>query len=969
MQKGLIFLKKNFPGLLVLGAALLVYGKTVAPTVSFWDSGEFIASGALLQVPHPPGAPVYLLLARVFSLLAPDVTHVAFFVNLLSAVASAFAVFFIYKILVLFFRLLRDENKQKPIWIGPFAAVTGALLFAFTDTFCFSAVEAEVYALSLFFSAITLWVFLKWYMLEQASPRLFYLGVFLLGLSIGVHLLNLLMTPVFVLLFFWKQFGHNVKITIKGLIWGFGVLGGLFFGLVSYGLWPAMKLEILLVNHWGWPQHAGLVMWLALMVTGLVVGLVITYRRNPAVHFGFMIVSLVFVGWTSYLMVPVRASANPYINMNAPDNVFAMHDYINRTQYGSRPLVMGPHAWAQAGDWNVAHRYDFNESRSKYELIPSGSVLEFGEDDYVFFPRMYSRQSHHVEGYEWWSGLEGEMDAPEFSHQLDFFLKYQVGHGYLRYLMWNFAGRQNDEQGHGDIISGNWATGIGFIDEHLLGSREHLHSGEVYNAAANHYYGLPLIFVFVGLFFLISAGRGRMRVFVLLGTIFLITGPLLVLYLNQPPYEPRERDYVYVASFMALAMFAAIGIYSILKAIYRLSESSLTAGLSGLLLFLAGPGLLFSVNLNDHDRSERYLARDLAASQLRSCPANSILFTYGDNDTYPLWYVQQIEKVRPDVRLVNLGLLHTNWYQSYIRQAYEGNPGLKMTLPKAFYRNNAVEFFPVSSIYSAPEAGNVVLEKMAVGVPDAQKDKLFDTRIHPEWNISLPGGKSLQMNLQRQYLSMGNLALLDIVATNGGKRHVCFTRNVELHSLGALENHLQGFGLNWKLSAHSSVESESPETLNVKYAIFIDSISVGRNETWYDNTCRQALATSGYRTTALELARELLARGDKERARNVMRKSIKGWPFSPMQNQARILETARLMQMSEDSAGASQLVDNLVYVNLLDLYNFYYSGFDLEYLKRRYCQFFTDLHTLAQQLEMNERAIEIEMELQMICSF
>jgi hypothetical protein len=969
MQKGLNSLKKNFPGLLVLGVALLVYAKTVAPTVSFWDSGEFIASGAMLQIPHPPGAPVYLILARIFSLLAPDSTSVAFFVNLLSVVASAFAVFFVYKILVLFFQMVRDHNEQKPYWIEEFAAVTGALLFAFTDTFWFSAVEAEVYALSLFFSAITLWVFLKWYVCEDAAPRLFYLGVFLLGLSIGVHLLNLLMTPVFVLLFFWKQYGYSLKVTLKGLFLGFVALGILFLGLVSNGLWPAMKMEILLVNHWGWPQHSGLVMWLVLIIFALVAGLIITHKKHPVVHLCTLVVALLFMGWTSYLMVPVRAAANPYINMNTPDNVFAMHDYINRTQYGSRPLISGPHAWAQTENWEVAHRYVFDESQSKYESVPAGSVLEFREDDYVFFPRMYSRQSHHIEGYEWWSGFDGEMDDPELAHQLDFFLKYQLGHSYFRYFLWNFAGRQNDEQGHGDIVSGNWATGIDFIDGQLLGNRDHLHSGEVYSAAANHYFGLPLILIFIGLFFLFSVGHGRLRVLILLGTIFLISGPLLVLYLNQPPYEPRERDYVYVASFMALAMFAAMGLYSLLKTIYRFSQSALTAGLSGFLLFLAGPGLLFSVNLNDHDRSDRYLAHDLAASQLRSCPANSILFTYGDNDTYPLWYLQQIENVRPDVRLVNIGLLHTSWYQEYLRQNHNGNYPLEMTLPKSFYRDNVAELFPVSSIHSAPEAANAVLKKLSAGLSASNGEPDINNRLHPVWELSLPEGKFLQVNLQRQYLSMGNLALMDVVASNADKRPVCFTRNMELQSLGGLKEHLRDFGLVWKLSAMEYSELELQQTLNNRYVVFTDSISIGRNETWYDNTCRQALSTSGYRTTSLELVRDLLARGDKDRARKVLVKSMREWPFSPMQKQERMLETARLMQLSGDVTGASRLVDNMVYVNLLDLYNLYYSGFDLEYLKRRYCRFFNDLYDLAQQLEMEERAVELEMELQMICSF
>lgn len=967
MQKGVIFLKNFFPGLFILGISLLVYGKTVAPTVSFWDSGEFIASAALLQIPHPPGAPVYLMLARVFSIVAPNATSVALFVNLLSVVASAFTVFFIYKILILFFQMVREEEKQYPFWVEELAAVSGSLLFAFTDTFWYSAVEAEVYALSLFFSAITLWIFLKWYLQKQISSRLFFLGVFLLGISIGVHLLNLLMMPVFVLLFFWKQFGYNLKTTLKGMLVGFLVLGVLFLGLVSNGLWPAMKMEILMVNGWGFPQHSGLVTWLALLTVLLIVGLVISYRKHPVVHFCLLTIALLFMGWSSYLIVPVRAAVNPYINMNAPDNVFAMHDYINRTQYGSRPLFMGPHAWAQAENWTETHRYAFDEDQSRYESVSSGSVFGFRETDYVFFPRMYSRQSHHIEGYEWWSGLNGEFDVPELSHQLDFFLKYQVGHSYLRYLMWNFAGRQNDEQGHGDIVSGNWATGIDFIDGQMLGSREHLHSGEVYNAAANHYYGLPLIFILIGLFFLFNAGHGRLRVLIVLGTIFLISGPLLVLYLNQPPYEPRERDYVYVASFMALAMFAAMGIYSLLKTIYRFSGSSLTVGLFGFLLFLAGPGLLFSVNLNDHDRSERYLARDLAVSQLRSCPANSILFTYGDNDTYPLWYVQQIENVRPDVRLVNLGLLHTSWYQGYIRQNQGENKGLEMTLPKSFYQVNSAEFFPVSSLPSAPEAGVLVLNELTSGVSD--NESIEDNRLHPLWEMTLTDGKSLQLSIQRQYLSVGDLALYDIVVTNGDKRPVCFTRNMEIHSLGGIKDHLSGYGLLWKLSSSAEMDSELKETLDEKFAVFTDSISIGRKETWYDNTCRQALSTSGYRTAALELARELLAQGETERAQKVLAKSLKEWPFSPMQNQAQMLETAGLMQMSGDNKGAVELVENMVYVNLLDLYSFYYSGFDLEYLKRRYCGFFTDLHDLALQLEMEQRAVELEMELQMICNF
>ena len=965
MRQGLSFLKKNFPGLLVLSVAMLVYGKTMAPTVSFWDSGEFIASGALLQIPHPPGAPLYLMLARIFSLLVPFTPGVAFSVNLLSAVASAFVVFFFYKILRLLFVLLREKISPAPCWVEEVSAVAGALLFAFTDTFWYSAVEAEVYALSLFFSAVTFWVFLKWYGQEKNDPRLFYVGVFLLGLSVGVHLLNLLMTPVFVLLFAWKQFGVQKKSTLYGLLAGFLVLGIFFLGWISGGLWPAMKMEILVVNNWNWPQQSGLVIWLSFVVLVLFGGLFISYRKHPSVHFGFMVAGLFFLGWTSYLMVPIRASANPYINMNAPDDVFSLHNYINRTQYGSRPLVFGPHAWATAEDWNVSKRYVFNRDSGCYELVPAAAVFEFSPGDKVFFPRMYSRQSYHIDGYEWWSGLDGNTGKPQFAHQMDFFLKYQLGHSYLRYVLWNFVGRQNDEQGHGDVVSGNWVSGIDFIDRQFLGSREHLHSGEEYSAAANHFYGLPLIFVFLGLFFLLRSGHGRLQVLLLLGTLFLITGPLLVLYLNQPPYEPRERDYVYVASFMALAMFGAMGFYALLRTVWRYSGSAFTTVLFSIILILAGPGLLFSGNLNDHDRSERFLARDLAASQLRSCPPNSILVTYGDNDTYPLWYVQQIEKVRPDIRIVNLGLLHAFWYQRYLRQEYASCQEVRMTLPSAFYRNNATEFVRVSSMHSAPVAGIDVLQNLA----EQKTNKVVSSGLPPVWELNVPGQAALQVRLQRQYLSPGDLALLDIVATNGAKRPVCFTRNVDRKSLGALQHHLQGQGLVLLLNDSSEPDYQRQKSVDSEYSVFTDSIAIGRNETWYDHTCRQALANSGYREFTLSLAQKLLDRGGKENAQAVLRKSLKEWPFSPMQDQNQMLEVARLLAVSDDSASAMQLVDNLVYVNLRDLYNFYYSGFDLDYLNRRYCDFFTQLHELAQQLGMNEKAVELEMELQRFCMF
>ncbi|MFW5754568.1 MAG: DUF2723 domain-containing protein, partial [Marinilabiliaceae bacterium] len=560
MKKLSSFFEKHFPGLAVWLVAFVVYSFTVSPTVSFWDCGEYIASAAGLQVPHPPGAPLYLLLARAFSLMAPSGAMVAWSVNMLSVVASAFTVFFLYKILLLFFGMVKDGTTPFSRLHGELSAVTGALLFAFTDTFWFSAVEAEVYALSLFFSSLTLWVFLKWYVQDGNRPRWFFLGVYLLGLSIGVHLLNLLLVPVFVLLYGWKRHGPQLKVTALSLLGGFLLLGVLFWGLVMNGLWPAEKLELWMVNSLGMPQHSGLIAWVIVLISIHVGALTLLKQKDTALRFVFLISALILMGWASYALVPVRASAAPPVNMNAPGDVFSLNDYINRKQYGQRPLLYGAHAWADPEDWKESFAYHFEPDKNKYERFVSGSVPVFHNSERVWFPRMYSDRQPHPLGYERWADFSPADGKPRFSDQFDFFLRYQMGHQYLRYLLWNFAGRQNDVQGHGDMMSGNWATGIEYIDRQFTGSREHPAAIDRYTPAANHYFAIPLLLGIIGLFFLLRRGRGRREVLLIFSLLVLMTGPAVVLYLNQPPFEPRERDYVYLASFMSVAMFAAMGV-------------------------------------------------------------------------------------------------------------------------------------------------------------------------------------------------------------------------------------------------------------------------------------------------------------------------------------------------------------------------------------------------------------------------
>ncbi|MFO8000819.1 MAG: DUF2723 domain-containing protein [Marinilabilia sp.] len=954
----------------MLLVAFGVYSSTVSPTVDFWDCGEFIASANGLQVPHPPGAPLYLLVGRLFALLAPGEMMTALAVNMLSVTASAFTVFFIYKILILLIGMLSAGDIPFKRLIIEFAAVTGALLFAFTDTFWTSAVESEVYALSLFFSSASLWVFLSWYMRDEMSPRWFFAGVYLLGLSLGVHLLNLLLVPVFALLFGWKRYGTRLHVTVKSLAGGALILGFLFWGVVSNGLWPGRELELFMVNSMGMPQHSGLITWVIGLIAVHVFGLLFTLKRHKTLHFILLVSALVFMGWFSYALVPIRSSAGPQINMNAPDDVFSLHDYINREQYGKRPLLYGSHAGARPDGWEETYHYHFDADKKKYKRVTDDTKPRFNSADRVWFPRMFSHHPPHPDGYEWWTGIDFREERPGLSHQFDFFLRHQMGHSYLRYLLWNFAGRQNDVQGHGDMMSGNWATGIDFIDRYFLGSRSQAQTIDQYSPSANYYFGIPLLLALTGLFFLLRRGRGRRKVLFLLGLLVLMTGPAIVFYLNQPPYEPRERDYIYLASFMGVAMLAGIGIFGLLKKVFYYGDSVLTGVLSGFLLFMAGPGLLFSVNLNDHDRSDRYLARDLAVSQLRSCPPGAVLFTYGDNDTYPLWYANQVENVRPDVRLVNLGLLNTSWYIRGLQQATPGTSGLNTTLPAEFYRHHGIDFFQVSKVVSSPAAGEEVLEGLLEDGPlQKSENHISEQVVHPAWQLELSDGGELLWELTSHYLSSGDLVLADIVSSNTSERPVCFTKNVEEQDLNGLENHLVSHGLVWMLEEETNREDAVRRT-GREYQIFMDSITVGREgEAWWDHTCRQALMLSGYRETSTGLARDLLAEDNTEQAASVLTKSLEEWPYSPYAQQSQMIDMARLLFESGQEEEAANLVRGITFVNLQDIYFYVYSGFEPEGVRRKFCRLFTEVRELAAEMKLHDVMLETESKLGKLCGF
>lgn len=678
----------NITGWLVFAIAAIVYLLTLEPTTSFWDCGEYIATAYKIQVGHPPGAPLFLVLANVFSNFAGgDVTKVALMVNAMSALCSAFTILFLFWTITALAKKIVSP-KEAPSHQAQIIAIigsgaVGALAYTFSDSFWFSAVEGEVYAMSSFFTAIVIWAILKWER-EADQPkanRWLILITYLMGLSIGVHLLNLLAIPAVVFIYYFKK---KKEVTPKGIVMALIVsiliLGSIFFIIVPQFVNLSGKIELFAVNDLGLPFHSGTIVFFILVITLIVMGLKKT-REKGLLNMNTTILATTFllIGYSSFIILVIRSNANPPIDENNPEDAVSLLSYLNREQYGSVPLAHGQY-------YNARIKYDdsgkpvyksgtpvyvADEKKGKYVISDErkDAIPVYEDKNSGLFPRMWSSERRHIESYMEWSGSKANK-KPSFSENIKFFVDFQVVHMYFRYFMWNFAGRQNDIQGHGEITNGNWVSGISLIDDARLGPQGSMPDHMKNNRAKNHFYFLPLILGVIGLFYHYKASSKDAWVVTL---IFLFTGLAIVVYLNQYPYQPRERDYAYVGSFYAFAIWIGLGVLGIYEKLSSTSKSTgLAAGITVLCL-VAVPGLMASEGWDDHDRSGRTTARDFAKNYLDSCDKDAILFTMGDNDTFPLWYVQEVEGYRTDVRVVNLSLLNTDWYIDQMkRQAYNG---------------------------------------------------------------------------------------------------------------------------------------------------------------------------------------------------------------------------------------------------------------------------------------------------------
>nr|WP_321406342.1 DUF2723 domain-containing protein [uncultured Carboxylicivirga sp.] len=684
-------------GWLTFFISATVYIMTIEPTASFWDCGEFISTSYKLLVGHPPGAPFFMIMGRFFSLFAPDQGAVAAMINIMSALASAFTILFLFWTITHLAKKIFISEEEPPIWrtmavMG--AGLVGALAYTFSDTFWFSAVEGEVYAMSSLFTAVVFWAILKWENVagKPYANRWLVLIAYLMGLSIGVHLLNLLAIPAIVFVYYFKLYEVNRNNTIKALVISGVILAGVLYGIIPGVVTVASWFELMFVNGFGLPFNTGVLFYAVLLIAALVAGIWITYKKRMAIANTILLgVTVILIGYSSFAMIVIRSYANPPMDQNSPEDVFSLMSYLNREQYGDRPLFFGQN-FNSPLDRKSMNEEDGAPVRikkdGKYVTVMHRTEYAFDDKTTTIFPRMYSREAHHIEQYKAWTDFKGkkvtvddergvpkQIQVPTLWENIKFFMNYQVYYMYFRYFMWNFSGRQNDIQGHGEVNKGNWITGIKFIDQMRLGDESKLSDLYTKNRGRNKYYMLPLILGLVGMFFQFNAGKNGKQGFWIVLLLFFLTGLAIVIYLNQTPYQPRERDYAYAGSFYAFAIWIGLGVLAIVDGLKRFVPGSVGAGIATILSLIFVPGIMASENWDDHDRSERYVARDLAYNYLNTCADNAIIFTNGDNDTFPLWYAQEVEGVRTDVRVCNLSYLQTDWYIDQMkRKAYDSDP-------------------------------------------------------------------------------------------------------------------------------------------------------------------------------------------------------------------------------------------------------------------------------------------------------
>lgn len=914
----------NVAGWLTFIIASVTYLLTIEPTTSLWDCGEFITTSVGLQVGHPPGAPLFMILSRLFAIFAPSPEKQAMMVNAMSALASAATIMFLFwTISHLARKLVMKQNEECSIGqviavIG--SALVGALTYTFSDTFWFSAVEGEVYALSSLFTAVVFWAILKWenVAFERYSNRWLILIAYLIGLSIGVHLLNLLAIPAIVFVYYFKKYNPTRAGIIKA-----GGLSIIILGVIMWGVIPGVVkvagwFELMFTNGMGLPFNTGVIVYAILLIGGLAYGIRLTMKRGmPIWNTILTCFVVILIGYSSYAMIVIRSASNPPIDENSPDNVFALRSYLNRDQYGESPLVYGQYYNAPlvAIDEGEAVYYQ-NHTTGKYDKIGNKYNYTYDKRFCTIFPRMHSNsRPYNPQFYQAWGGklsgpvyqVNGEpVQAPSFGNNLRYFFNYQLVHMYWRYFMWNFSGRQNDTQGHGDIRYGNWVTGIPFIDSMLLGNQDELPDILKNAKGKNEYYLLPFLLGILGMIYQYKRGKSGKQDFWTVMLLFFFTGVAIILYLNQPPMEPRERDYAYAGSFYAYSIWIGLGMLAIFDLLRKKLNATTAASVATVVCLFAVPVNMAAENGDDHDRSGRYATIAHAKNYLNSCAPNAILFTYGDNDTFPLWYAQEVEGVRRDIRIVNLSLLQGGWYIDQMkRKAYEG-AGVPISYTKDQYHDGVRDQVEIIEKFSSANLKDVMA---FVGSDNTNAKVRYNTEFvnyFPTRKVIIPVDSAkviangtvkpedaylilpqLELDIEGNRLTKSQLMVLDILATNNWERPIYFGIGMGRKEYLGMEKFFQLEGAAYRVVPIGTPDSDGYDFGRVDSDILYNRImnqfewgGIKNPEVNIDYFHENTIAVMKYRNTFLRLADQLGAEGKIDSAVAVLDKSLEEIPVS-----------------------------------------------------------------------------------------
>ncbi|WP_258135835.1 glycosyltransferase family 117 protein [Mucilaginibacter phenanthrenivorans] len=898
----------NLLGWLCFAIASTTYILTLEPSVSFWDCGEFISCAYRLQVSHQPGYPLFAMLGKAFSLLSfGNNAKVPYFTNLMSAIASGATIMFLFWTITALAKKLMlktgEETDGQRLNLIMAAGLVGALAFTYTDTFWFSAVETIVFALSSLCTAIVFWAILKWdaHADEAGADKWIVLIAYMIGLSIGIHLLNLLTIPAVAMVYYFRRYNNiNIKSGVIAFLISIVILGLVQFGIRGYTIFFAAKADFFFVNTLGMGFGSGAAVFFLLLIGAIATGIWYSVRKGkPMLNLALLCVAFIYFGYSSFVYIPIRASANTDLNNSHPDNAFTLYSYLNRIQYGETPLLTGPYFDAKVVDEKEGGTV-YQKGKTKYE--DAGKKLDYVYDHTTFLPRMWSTESdpyyaQNARFYKQWLGI-ADGQAPTFADNMKWMFSWQIYQMYARYFLWNFVGRYNEVDGQQSTadVNGNWTSGI-------LDGSKHLPKSITQGTNYTPLYALPFI---LGLLGAVYHFKRKKRDALIIALLFFFTGIAIVLYVNQDSVQPRERDYSYVGSFYAFAIWIGLGVIALTEiARKKVSLRIATIGPFAVCM-LAVPVLLAFKEWRGHDRSTKMTPHDMAYNFLISCPKDAILFTYGDNDTYSLWYDQEVEGIRPDVRIVCLSLFSGDWYIHQMQKKMNQSAPLPITMTYDKYKTGTrdVVYFNDAKIPGSVDVKEIFdfitsddsrtkVQFQNGDVMNYLPTKNFKLSVNRDEvvknGVVTPEQKGrvadkMEWKYSSNYITKDNLAMLDILAHNDWKRPICFTSTMGPENMFGLQPWLykEGFVYHlipFKTDTAADANHVSKTNSLVMYNNVVNKFKFGnyKKAKYLDNVSSQQYYLA-MELTFNDLAQGLIRDGRTDLALNTVHKFDKEMP-------------------------------------------------------------------------------------------